>query len=699
MEKVLGLDMEDDEYKKFWSRFDSSGDGTIDYAEFNNKLGVLIHPPAGQLLMHRPDTPRIKPWQRKRMAAAVKSKMTNLEQAFKDTDTDGSGSISHAELIQALRKLGLTKIGNEESYQMMHKHKAKGDTNLEMTWDEFRKTMQDYMRLPDLPDTADSIDEKTGLPAMKLSDAEKIIVAKLYGKFSHVQQAFRMFDDDKSGGLGYEEFKTAMRTLGISLSEQDFETMCMQYDKSGDGTISYDEFNARVGPMLHPDAINHSAAFKEMTITAGAQDGLAFNPHARLGLNARDKDGKMLSQSARARLVAPKLGLVEGEAFIARQLYGKYGDVQKAFRDMDEDGSGALNEKEFRRALESLDVHLHPSAFKQLMMKYDSSGDGEVSYDEFNAMIGPLLVKNKRNDILLGFAEEAADGDEAGVATGEASGAGAAASSASGRVVSGRKLSARPSSAAAVRARPSSARVPSARDGLPVLRHKDSSGSMEEESKQAVPMLSLGSLRRTSAPGQGAAAPHGPPSPITSPARSVRGAISARSRPTSALGSARSHRGVDYDRKTGFVATVQRAPRRPSSGLGVAARHTLGVTDRSSLGSVDVTETEEKMRRILGRSWVNVYKNIRKQQEREASSVISTHRFRDAMAAQGVPLTSKEVRALARRYSAATPDPESDGRDLDYAQLMRTTFDAPSSGRPLSELTSLASSRVGRPTA
>ena len=125
---------------------------------------------------------------------------------------------------------------------------------------------------------------------------------------------------------------------------------------------------------------------------------------------------------------------------------------------------------------------------------------------------------------------------------------------------------------------------------------------------------------------------------------------------------------------------------------------TLGRSDATSVGSVDVTETENKMRRILGRSWVNVYKDIRKQQEREASSVISTHRFRDAMAARGVPLTSTEVRALARRYSAATPDPDSDGRDLDYAQLMRTTFNAPASGRPLSELTSIASSRVGRAT-
>lgn len=702
MKHILGLELEDSEYTLFWSRFDTSGDGCIDYAEFNNRLGGLIHPPAGQLLMNRPETPRIKDWQRKRMAAAVKTKMKNLKESFNAMDTDGSGSISHPEFIQALRKLGLTKIGNEESFQMMRKHKARDDPSEDLSYDEFVKTMTEYMNLPDLPDTGETVDARTGLPVIKLTDAEKMLGDKLYGKFAHVQKAFRMFDEDKSGALDHSEFKLALRSLGINMSERDFTTLCMQYDSSGDGSISYDEFNSRVGPLIHPEAADRSKAFTDMEARAGAQSGLVYKPGARLGLNATDKLGNILSQSARARLIAPRLGLTEGEAIIARTLYGRYSDVQKAFREMDLDGSGALNPKEFNRSLEAMGVRMSKRAFDELLAKYDSSGDGEISYDEFNAIIGPLLAKSAVNDDILGFAEERGTPHPT------------SRSSARGSAAPGMSVAGTPPPPA--HAAPGDLVLPSARGsrsargtprsarGTPRAAPKISTprssrgvpdAGLYAEAKASVPHLTL---------------PKGGPSAAlaASPmAASVRSKGSHRSRPMSAISTTRSersrrgsgHAGLPYDRKTGFVGSV----RRPSGGTRrMSARGSVGMPDDlTSIGSVDLHETEVKMRKILGKSWTHVYKDIRKKQERDAGSVISTHRFRDLMAERGVPLTSKEVRALARRYSAATPDPDSVGRDLDYGRLLRSTFDEEPMSRPLSALTSLPSGRrmPARPSA
>ena len=88
------------EFRKLWRHFDSSGDGSITYAEFNNKVGRMIAPMSEGLQMNRPSTPKMKDWQRKALAAGIRKKISDIDAAFREIDTDGSGLISHAEFIQ-----------------------------------------------------------------------------------------------------------------------------------------------------------------------------------------------------------------------------------------------------------------------------------------------------------------------------------------------------------------------------------------------------------------------------------------------------------------------------------------------------------------------------------------------------------------------------------------------------------------------
>lgn len=245
----LGLKMTDSEYAKLWKRFDTSGDGTISYPEFNNRVGILIHPMSDTILAGRVDTPRLKPWQQKRVASAVRSQLKNLEDAFKEIDTDSSGRISHAEFILLLRKLGLSKLGDEESFQMMKKYDD--GSGLGLTLDQFKATMSEYLNstwwldvaAPRLPHgfrdrglnrnlnsllcavpvheaaSASSIADPDELK-LSLTDAEKILAEKLYGKFNHVQRAFRQFDSDKSGAVRWTCRRFPSRDLPSSVSDR-----------------------------------------------------------------------------------------------------------------------------------------------------------------------------------------------------------------------------------------------------------------------------------------------------------------------------------------------------------------------------------------------------------------------------------------------------------------------------------------------
>ena len=197
----MGLELTTSEYKKLWNRFDSDGGGFIDYAEFNNKIGGLIHPHM-DMMLKRPETPKIKEWQKRSFARGLKKKVKDIEAAFKAVDMDNSGYISHQEFYQLLRKLGMAKISSEDSASMMAQYRdPKNDTG-EMTFKEFETCIKDYMKIPS------DVDEfEDGLRPMPLVEAEKIMAEKLFNKFDRVQKAFRLYDEDKSGELSYDEFR------------------------------------------------------------------------------------------------------------------------------------------------------------------------------------------------------------------------------------------------------------------------------------------------------------------------------------------------------------------------------------------------------------------------------------------------------------------------------------------------------------
>ena len=49
-------------------------------------------------------------------------------------------------------------------------------------------------------------------------------------------------DDDNSGELDQEEFRSAMRNLGLRLSSQELRQLVNLFDADGDGVVSYREF-------------------------------------------------------------------------------------------------------------------------------------------------------------------------------------------------------------------------------------------------------------------------------------------------------------------------------------------------------------------------------------------------------------------------------------------------------------------------
>ena len=67
-----------------------------------------------------------------------------------------------------------------------------------------------------------------------------------------VQKAFNVFDTDGSGELDLEEFREAIKSLGIIVTDSQFQDLVNEIDQDGSGEIDRDEFEEAVNSM-HAD--------------------------------------------------------------------------------------------------------------------------------------------------------------------------------------------------------------------------------------------------------------------------------------------------------------------------------------------------------------------------------------------------------------------------------------------------------------
>ena len=67
-----------------------------------------------------------------------------------------------------------------------------------------------------------------------------------------IEEAFLHFDEDNSGLLEKEEFREAVRMLGIQISPEAFNKFWCEIDSDGGGTIDLQEFREAI-EVLHAD--------------------------------------------------------------------------------------------------------------------------------------------------------------------------------------------------------------------------------------------------------------------------------------------------------------------------------------------------------------------------------------------------------------------------------------------------------------
>ncbi|RHY92652.1 hypothetical protein DYB35_002338 [Aphanomyces astaci] len=203
----------------------------------------------------------------------------SIQHAFQIFDTDASGSIEYDEFAHTLKQLdtGLSDsqavLSLDQSLEaVFQSFDTNGDGVLQM--DEFEAALTSLgIAMPaallhkvvaaiDL-DGGNTIDYKEFLAAFSVADMrtdrrgvgdemtwQDTILQQVAGLFYqhriHIRMCFRLFDQDNSGCIDRDQFRTGIAEfntiLDSPLSADQIDALLVHLDKNGDGVISYKEF-------------------------------------------------------------------------------------------------------------------------------------------------------------------------------------------------------------------------------------------------------------------------------------------------------------------------------------------------------------------------------------------------------------------------------------------------------------------------
>ena len=393
--EIMGMRLSGREFRRLWRMFDTSGDDQINYVEFNNKVGVFIKPASQGLQFNRPQTPPMKDWQAKNVAAQIRKRVTDIAKTFKDIDTDESGVIDQTEFMIALRKLGLRGIGDSECFAIMERFRRPSNkTPGSMTYDEFEDCMREYLKVPEATLKSQNDEDRE-----RNSSAAEIAIGKAIGgsgTVSEIVKALQKFDLDMINDLSIKQLKEALEEIGANLTSDQFAALVANYDPQNDGSIGVTDFAHKLAKSLESQ--------KRKAVSGAASAEACW---ARLGIRpALDPiSGRRVDSKQLAKVIAPRLGMSESEVVLLHAILGRANLARIAWERFDKDNTGEITKAEFIKGIEASGavIPVSDELLNILASRFDRRKSGRMSYSDLLATYRNLMDLNDANISALGF--------------------------------------------------------------------------------------------------------------------------------------------------------------------------------------------------------------------------------------------------------------------------------------------------------
>ena len=166
------------------------------------------------------------------------------------------------------------------------------------------------------------------------------VIAAVEKKGRDLIECFEHFDDNGDGVLDERELRDGMERLGIELSPNETRSLIDRF----------------VDPL---SALSDEPRIKYRDFVKG------------LNLPRKEEDSAEAEQALRNELER-----------LAREGRDRP-NFSKLFDELDSQGKGEIDRRQFCRMMEQLNIHMTGSLMNLLIQKFDTDGDGMISYNEF----------------------------------------------------------------------------------------------------------------------------------------------------------------------------------------------------------------------------------------------------------------------------------------------------------------------------
>ena len=310
---------------------------------------------------------------------SIRKTVKDVQDAFKQFDADGNGSIDKRELTQALQSSGgnFTQQDIDAIFAA-----ADSDGNGEIDYEEFIALM-----CPSASDIVEKFRSK-------------------YTTLNDVKAAFKRFDRNGDGALSKEELSAAMKSSGDSYSEVEVNAIFSLGDVDGDGEITLEEFITLMSPSASSIILRLRKSFNNLNDVKAAFKRIDSNNDGLLSkAEMMQSTGSKYDKEEIDSIFT--LGDVNGDGEIdmgefislmfpsavevAMQVSATFKtmeDVKQAFKLMDKDGDGNISKQE----MSSSGHRFNSAQVEAVFALGDVNDDGVLDLDEFISVMCPSAL-------------------------------------------------------------------------------------------------------------------------------------------------------------------------------------------------------------------------------------------------------------------------------------------------------------------
>lgn len=409
LQKLLFF-LDDDEFEKLWSKYDTAGYGVINGEKLMNKLGISLRsgmtpaPEYGRRSVTPPTSPQTSPRRSMRRAEIERKKSIDVEKWLKDkfrtgctkmkkefesNDKERKGLVEREQFRQTLSKFGLRLEGDQlENFLARCNLGFRKDGKV--SYKEFIQQFQDRSEsgIPHKilcnPNHRFNMEGRAGSPGAEstMTAAEATMMSMFQGDFLALLGTFHKIDKFGQNTISQQEFRAAIESkFNLDLSDSEFDAFMDRVPLDDEGQVKYSQFMSQFDTRGGP-----APSLWDAKSSYGRGEAMEID----------DEDEELpveKPQPMRFEEFKSQRSIQQLSAIVKRLVQDRMAEVEAAFREIDESNSCKMSQEDMYTLFVKLYVRpeITRGEIRRLWDTFIITANRHLTFEEFVRHFGYSL--------------------------------------------------------------------------------------------------------------------------------------------------------------------------------------------------------------------------------------------------------------------------------------------------------------------